>query len=244
MGSLIVGPSGMPVRNYPRLPGETWEQRQKRVKSLSFFRQKKNNPEALSKRRKRYQDKLRARDPILFNKRILERVKRYQARNRGLMSERSKRYAQLHIEEKRLYMAQYRPVYYQKNRERLLAQTKRYAELHPDIQKKARAKWVKNNPEKRKASVAKNTAKRRGAIVFDPVVDSLIEKWRKQSSFTCFYCNRVFSTKKLHIDHVTPVSKHGKHTVDNVCKSCPRCNVRKNAKLIQNYVVNGQPFLL
>lgn len=43
----------------------------------------------------------------------------------------------------------------------------------------------------------------------------------------CQYCGRRFSVSELSIDHVTPVSRGGGNTWDNLVCACVRCNTRK-----------------
>jgi len=47
----------------------------------------------------------------------------------------------------------------------------------------------------------------------------------------CFYCDGSFE----HLDHYIPLSKGGSHTLDNVRPSCKRCNLKKNAKLPEEW---------
>lgn len=54
---------------------------------------------------------------------------------------------------------------------------------------------------------------------------------------TCHYCGRSGDARygpdcwPWHIDHVRPVSKGGKTTLDNLTLACRHCNLSKNAKL-------------
>lgn len=43
----------------------------------------------------------------------------------------------------------------------------------------------------------------------------------------CAYCGLRYGMRELSCDHVTPVSKGGKHTWTNVVTACRRCNMRK-----------------
>lgn len=47
----------------------------------------------------------------------------------------------------------------------------------------------------------------------------------------CQYCGKVFPTSELSLDHVTPRSRGGKTTWDNIVCCCVRCNVRKGGRL-------------
>jgi len=50
----------------------------------------------------------------------------------------------------------------------------------------------------------------------------------------CHHCNKDldFSTKRaVHLDHYIPLSKGGKHSIDNLVYSCQNCNQVKHAKI-------------
>lgn len=47
------------------------------------------------------------------------------------------------------------------------------------------------------------------------------------SGRTCFYCKRLVRRRFRTLDHKTPLSRGGKHTVSNVVMACGRCNSRK-----------------
>lgn len=48
-----------------------------------------------------------------------------------------------------------------------------------------------------------------------------------RDNFTCQYCRHQFSSKLLTLDHVVPVSHHGKKDWTNVVTACRDCNQRK-----------------
>ena len=72
---------------------------------------------------------------------------------------------------------------------------------------------------------------------------------RKQYGDQCFYCAVVMDfarythqTKPRNlasIEHVWPISKGGGHTWDNVVLACLDCNVRKNAKPVDQWLAAG-----
>lgn len=57
--------------------------------------------------------------------------------------------------------------------------------------------------------------------------DALVAHWKQQPTFTCVYCGEVYPTDNLHVDHVKPVSKGGKHSVRNLARACSSCNHKK-----------------
>ena len=53
--------------------------------------------------------------------------------------------------------------------------------------------------------------------------------WRDRN--TCQYCGKYFSYDELTMDHVTPKSRGGPKTWENIVASCRFCNQRKGDKL-------------
>ncbi len=49
--------------------------------------------------------------------------------------------------------------------------------------------------------------------------------------YTCQYCGGVFSASELTLDHVTPRSRGGKSSWENLVTSCRRCNNHKGDRL-------------
>lgn len=57
-----------------------------------------------------------------------------------------------------------------------------------------------------------------------------LEEWlemKKACNYTCKNCGRSEPTIKLTQDHIKPISKGGKHTIDNIQPLCMQCNQRK-----------------
>jgi 5-methylcytosine-specific restriction endonuclease McrA len=48
--------------------------------------------------------------------------------------------------------------------------------------------------------------------------------------FTCQFCNNQFTQSQLTLDHVTPISKGGKTSWENIVAACGPCNSRKGNK--------------
>lgn len=53
--------------------------------------------------------------------------------------------------------------------------------------------------------------------------------WRDRN--TCQYCGKVFKDSDLTLDHVTPKSRGGPKTWENIVASCMPCNQRKGNRL-------------
>ena len=53
--------------------------------------------------------------------------------------------------------------------------------------------------------------------------------WRDR--FTCQYCGKIMPPDRLTLDHVTPRSRGGPKTWENIVTACYRCNQRKGNSL-------------
>ncbi|OUU74812.1 MAG: hypothetical protein CBC29_06685 [Methylococcaceae bacterium TMED69] len=53
--------------------------------------------------------------------------------------------------------------------------------------------------------------------------------WRDKN--TCQYCSKVFPSEELTMDHVTPRSKGGPKSWENIVTCCKKCNQKKGNKL-------------
>ncbi len=51
----------------------------------------------------------------------------------------------------------------------------------------------------------------------------------------CYYCGRVCSGANRHIDHVIPLSLGGTNDPWNLVVACAECNLRKNAKPVNEF---------
>ena len=72
---------------------------------------------------------------------------------------------------------------------------------------------------------------RLGSSKYWKELNQLIEK----QNYKCFYCDSFldFSIKQsVHLDHVKPFCKGGKHTLTNVVWACAKCNLKKGGKII------------
>lgn len=101
----------------------------------------------------------------------------------------------------------------------------------------AAAAWARANPEMRRAIAAQYKAARRAWEQLNPDsvgVDS--REWRKlvrRYRHRCAYCGG--NDGGLHMDHVIPLSRGGRHAIGNVLPACQGCNLSKGAKLVAEW---------
>lgn len=57
-----------------------------------------------------------------------------------------------------------------------------------------------------------------------------------RSGGECEYCCRPFLRRHLEIDHVVPVTRGGRSTLDNLVAACHRCNKAKSDMLVSEWM--------
>jgi 5-methylcytosine-specific restriction endonuclease McrA len=114
----------------------------------------------------------------------------------------------------------------------------------PKINERRRKRYAQD-PSKVKAQLAKRYALRRNA----PVNDLTAEDWeaiKAHYGYRCVYCPDTCQecrkgTHKLTKEHLTPLSKEGPHTLNNVVPACRSCNGKRGNRAPLRPV---QPLLL
>jgi 5-methylcytosine-specific restriction endonuclease McrA len=94
-----------------------------------------------------------------------------------------------------------------KNRERLNAFNRAYRKTHTEGQSKSKLK---------------RRAQKLGNGIFLVTTKEL----KRIKNSPCTFCN---STKNIHIDHISPLSKGGRHSIGNLQALCQSCNTSKGA---------------
>ena len=131
---------------------------------------------------------------------------------------------------------------YRSNPERYKKWQFKYRELHPDNFNKTRANWQKRHPEYARGRARLRRA-RKMACTTDNTAEAFCRFVRSKKTIPCYYCGKPVPGKEAHIDHVIAISRQGNHASDNLCASCPTCNLRKNNKLPSELHFTNQPLL-
>jgi 5-methylcytosine-specific restriction endonuclease McrA len=86
-------------------------------------------------------------------------------------------------------------------------------------------RWRENN---REAVRAKNRA--RATKVLVGASPRQVQDWVRAEPKLCLWCGEDCSSG-WHVDHVTPLSKGGRHALSNLAISCRGCNLKKHKML-------------
>lgn len=109
---------------------------------------------------------------------------------------------------------------------------------NPDRYSRYWKQWAAANAE----AVAEMYRMRRARMWANP--DSIgvsVWEWRRilnRSQGCCFYCG--VKADVIHMDHVVPLAKGGRHAPANVVVACGRCNVRKHAMFLSVWRYRGR----
>lgn len=106
------------------------------------------------------------------------------------------------------------------------------------------AKWRKTHTERAREIGVLAQHRRRAALYEAGPFALTIEDWhmiKTHFRYRCQYCHEKFPSTELTMDHITPVTKHGPTTIQNIIPACQSCNAKKWANPAPHYV---QPLLL
>lgn len=110
-------------------------------------------------------------------------------------------------------------------------------QAQPDIIQ-YRREWLKRPSGKR--YVRQRAHNRRAKIVRAGGTHSTddIVLLLKLSKGRCWWCGKKIKGEHYHLDHRVPLSQGGSNAPENLCISCPKCNLSKSDKLPQDF--NGR----
>lgn len=222
-------------------------------KSITEFNKKKDTKDGLKTHCReccRYANKQRYQDKT---EEILSKNREYHNKNKEVISAQRKEYRENNTEkikeEKRLFyqnnkekISSQKKERYEKNREVIIIERrKQYQSNIEEMRKRDRKRYQDNkelfiirsrryrNTPKGKISKLNSEHKRR-AIKKDGDVSNKQLGTLYSSTKTCYWCNAKLMKGDIHLDHYTPLSKGGLHTISNLVLSCSKCNLKKSAK--------------
>lgn len=109
----------------------------------------------------------------------------------------------------------------------------RHMTIAAEVSKRAAA-WNVNNRERRAAIVKAYDGRRRSKLK-SGVSGPELRAWLAAVEKKCRWCG-VDCQNSFHVDHIVPLSKDGSHELSNLAIACAPCNLRKNAKLPEQFM--------
>lgn len=129
---------------------------------------------------------------------------------------------------------QYARDYYKRNREVVKARRAAYVKANPEKCKAAVASYRERHPDRVRATMQVVNNRRR---VTKQAGDLTQAEWRQileEFDHACAYCQA--RDVPIEQEHMTPVSRGGRHTKTNVVPACRPCNNRKQARTIFEFL--------
>ncbi len=205
----------------------TKKEKQK-IRSARWY--EKNRERALQMGRENY-----AKDPKSHN----EKSHLYHQLNRDKMLQKQKEYRLAHLEECRAQGKEWRRL----NKAKKAAMDKQYQINNSERVRAINRAWKQKNKARVRASIWKRKALKRAATINLAGIQEWMKAVFSKPLARCYYCDKVISTKRIHIEHIVPLIEGGMHSVENLCVACGPCNLSKGSKPITVWVKPGQQIL-
>jgi|ERR1035437_5694981 5-methylcytosine-specific restriction endonuclease McrA len=142
------------------------------------------------------------------------------------------------------------------NRDRRLAERKERYQNNREGELLKCAEWARNNRDKTRAASKKWQAKNKPYLAVrmgeyrkrhkhqrttTPEERMRIRVWadliKSKELVECHWCHKFFPPSEIEFDHIMPISKGGRHALENMCPACIHCNRSKGAKVILDYEI-------
>lgn len=174
------------------------------------------NPERFLAKCKRYRSKHK------------DKIRAYKVQNRARSNELSRARYAANKEQARAYRKQYREA----NRDKINRKLRESRASNIELSRQRVRDSHKRNPQWKRSSEAKRRAIRKGVAPEElDRVNAFYAFVASATKITCRWCTKQVPPELRHVDHIVPLSRGGRHAVDNLCCSCFDCNVRKGNKL-------------
>lgn len=158
------------------------------------------------------------------------KVDRLRAKHRSLHREDAKRrtreWRQANPGRNAAMAKDWRARYPQKSREA----AKQYRQANQEIIQA----WLEANAERMRAKASRRRALKRDAGIY-AISDRDLR--RLYGAKTCAVCGQAGGP--IHIDHIIPLARGGRHSIGNLQPLCPGCNLSKGPKLMIEWRARG-----
>lgn len=115
---------------------------------------------------------------------------------------------------------------YERHRDKIIQASRDWREKFPEKMKAALRNWNATHKEQRNALNRRTKAKRRQAPGTHTAEDVALQ-FRSQKGL-CWWCGCKLDPDNYHVDHRIPLARGGTNWPNNICASCPKCNMSKN----------------
>ena len=109
----------------------------------------------------------------------------------------------------------------------------KWRESNPDGAKLASSLWRQRHPDRKRQTDRNTKAHRKGAKGRHDLNDiqlQIASQTDKNEKLHCWWCGKIIKGG-YHVDHIIPLAHGGSNDAENICISCPPCNLSKHDKL-------------
>lgn len=173
-----------------------------------------------------------------------EIARNYGARNREKIRQYGREYRRVNADKikakvRRVYKIspekrrEYRRNYQKKHAKELAARSRERYALAPKPFNERNRRWKKKNRDKVRDHDRRRRARLLEAKGSHTAADVSTQFERQHRR--CYYCDSKLKNK-YHVDHVIPLARGGSDAPDNLVIACAKCNQKKNAKLLREWL--------
>ena len=164
-----------------------------------------------------------------------EELVNYNLKHREERNKNKKKWCRNNQEHVHFYNKEYNSNYRKTHKEEIKAYRKEHSEEIARSKKLYNTSHLKERMKQQKEYRSKNPGKviinrhlyrsRKFNAEGGGITEEQWEQIKRDHNYLCVYCNKK---KKLGPDHLIPLSKKGRHDIDNIVPACRNCNSQKN----------------
>ena len=181
------------------------------------------NREELHKKKRIYRENHR--------QEIREHVHDYREQNKEKQRERDRRYR----EQNREAIKERKRIYNNKNANEISKRRKLFYKTHSkELLEEKRRYYQQSDPDHMRVLRDRRRARERASAGSHTAGDIRLQvrsQTDKRGKLRCWWCSKIIKNNDYHVDHRIPLARGGSNAPENLCISCPECNLSKQAKL-------------
>lgn len=169
-----------------------------------------------------------------------ERCRQYDKKNRENHKEERRQYHETHREERRQYREAHREERRQYDRQYHKDHGKdrrQYCKDHKEERRQASRRYYESHIPETTAKRAARRALKASALIVATAdqrieIKEIYRRAKEEPNEICYLCGKIIPLGDRHVDHVTPITKRGKHSPSNLAITHAGCNLCKGTKLL------------
>jgi 5-methylcytosine-specific restriction endonuclease McrA len=218
--------------SHPPRPRLTEEERRARKAAQGAAYYRRNREELSAKAAARYARKA---EEVKAKVRAYQQAnpegrKAYRVANRDRRAAQARAWREAHPEQ----VAKSSRAYYEANAEQRRAEARAYYATHREERRAAAKEWRLANPDKLYAQWARKRLKRNPH-------DTVVQEVDRQAVYVrdggiCQLCGEPVSPGRMTMDHKTPLTRGGAHSLENLQLAHRSCNSRKGTRTMEEWL--------